>query len=109
MIACSVFWSAGLRDGELRVEVEASGVLHVVSLSENGDLTVDGPVGLTRIHVENGHVSVSDSDCRDKICVAMGAISRPTAWIACLPNRVFVRVAAVGDSSDKEAVDDVAF
>ena len=108
LVVASVFWSAGGRNGELRVEIEASGLRHVMPLSRNGDLIVEGPVGETHVHVEDGRASVSDSDCRDKICVAMGEISRTTGWIACLPNRVFVRIVAVGDE-DGEAVDAGAF
>ena len=108
LVAASVFWSAGSRNGELRVEVEASGIHHLMPLSRDGELVVEGPVGETRIHVHDGRASVPDSDCRDKICVAMGEISRTTGWIACLPNRVFVRIVAVGDE-DEEAVDAGAF
>ena len=52
---------------------------------------------------------LTESDCRDEVCVAMGEISRPTGWIACLPNRVFVRIVAVGEDEDGEAVDAGAF
>lgn len=108
LVAASVLWSAGSRNGELRVEIEASGIRHVMPLTRDDELVVDGPVGSTYVLVRENRASVTDSDCRDKICVSMGEISRTTGWIACLPNRVFVRIVAVGEE-DEEAVDAGAF
>ncbi len=109
MVAFSIPWSAGNRSGTLRVEVEASGVLNVMPLSEDGDLVVQGPVGETHIQVRDGAVAITESDCPNKICITMGAISRPSGWVACLPNRVFVRIVAVGEEKNGEAVDATAF
>lgn len=109
LVTGSVFWSAGNSDGELRVEVEASGILHVMPLTSNGEMIVKGPVGETHIHVENAEVFISQSDCRDELCVSMGRISDPSAWIACLPNRVFVRIVAGEEASFDREVDTGAF
>lgn len=110
VVAGSAFWSSAGRDGELRAEIEASGELYIMPLSRDGYLDLEGPVGTTRVEVSGGEVFISDSDCRDKICIAMGHVSGPSGWIACLPNRVFVRVIAVDpDSSAGEEVDSGAF
>ena len=95
LVAGSVFWSSAGREGELRAEIEASGELFIMPLSRDGYLDLEGPVGITRVEVSEGEVFISDSDCRDKICIAMGHVSSPSGWIACLPNRVFVNVIAV--------------
>ncbi|MCK5250144.1 MAG: NusG domain II-containing protein, partial [Spirochaetaceae bacterium] len=106
----SVFWSSAGRNGELRAEIEASGELYIMPLSRDGYLDLEGPVGNTRVEVSDGEVFISDSDCRDKICIAMGHVSSPSGWIACLPNRVFVRVIAMdSDSYPGEEVDSGAF
>jgi hypothetical protein len=40
----------------------------------------------------------------------MGKVSTPSGWVACLPNRVFVRVIAVDPGNSKAAeVDTGAF
>ena len=104
VVIASVFWSSAGRGGDLRVEIEASGVLHVMPLSTDGTLVLDGPVGETWVEVADGAVSVTHSDCRDKICIAMGSVSKPSGWLACLPNRVFIRVVAVGGSSADDEV-----
>lgn len=106
----SIFWSAVGREGELRVEIEAFGEHFVLPLAQDGSLLLDGPIGQTRVEVKSGAVSISDSDCRDKLCVAMGQIASPSAWVACLPNRVFVRLATVASEDvQSSGVDSVAF
>lgn len=110
VVVLSVLWSTTGKDGELRAEIEASGTLYLMPLSRDGSLEVQGPVGDTVIDVLNGEVFISHSDCRDKICIAMGHVSTPSGWLACLPNRVFVIVNAVSaDGSAGSEVDSGAF
>ena len=102
--------SAAGKDGELRAEIEASGILYIIPLSRDGSLDIEGPVGQTRVEVLDGEVFISDSDCRDKICIVMGHVSSPSGWVACLPNRVFVIVKAVDpDGAAGTGVDSSAF
>ncbi len=103
VVSASVFWSSAGREGELRGEVEASGEVYIMPLTQNGSLVLEGPVGETRVEVADGEIFITDSDCRDKICIAMGRISGHSGWIACLPNRVFVRVVAVNPEVDAGA------
>lgn len=72
----------------------------IEALDQTADLKVTGPLGTTLIHVEKGEVRISDSPCKNKLCIAMGAISRNRQWIACLPNNVFVRIQ--GGSAEDE-------
>ncbi len=109
LVVGSVFWSTGNKDGELRVEIEASGVLHLMPLTSDGALVLEGPVGETHVHVANGEVFISQSDCADELCVAMGHISGASDWIACLPNRVFVRIVAADGGIVDGEVDTGAF
>jgi len=107
-VAASVLWSSSGGSGEARAEVEASGQVYIMPLSRDDVLLVRGPVGDTRVEVAGGEIFISDSDCRDKICVAMGPVSSTSSWVACLPNRVFVRVIS-GYSEDVPEVDSGAF
>lgn len=94
----------------MRVEIEASDESFILPLSEDGSLILDGPVGKTRVEVRDGAVFISDSNCRDKLCVKMGQISNASAWVACLPNRIFVRlVTAVPEDAQSQEVDSVVF
>ena len=59
----------------------------------------------TIVVISGGKAFVEDSPCPDKLCVHMPAISKPGQWIACMPNRVFLRVRG----SDAQKIDDVSY
>lgn len=83
-------WSA--KSAARDVVIEASGARWIYPLEADREVRVPGPLGDTRIVIQGGKAYVQDSPCPDKLCVHMPAISQPGQWIACLPNRVFVRV-----------------
>ena len=78
----------------------------IESLDEHTDIEVSGPLGTTVVHIENGAASIIDSPCKNKLCIAMGAISKNRQWVACLPNNVFVRIQG---GSGKDGVDAASF
>jgi len=84
---------------EQMVYVQGVEGMWVYPLDKNASLTVNGPIGETEVVIENGSARVVSSPCHQQICVSSGAISRPGSWIACLPNRVFVRIEAEKDDA----------
>lgn len=52
--------------------------------------------------VQDGAVSVSESSCKDRICVRTGAVSHKGEAVICVPNRVAVTVE--GSESDLDVV-----
>ncbi len=56
------------------------------------NLTVRGPLGETTIAIQGGKVWVVFSPCPDKTCIKMGKIPDNGGFIACVPNRVTIRV-----------------
>lgn len=66
---------------------------------------VEGPLGATVVEISGGKTHIEASPCPNQTCVASGSISLPGQWIACLPNKVFVRVEgrAQDDSIDAGA------
>lgn len=94
-LAALVAWplaaaSAGDSAGSLRVSGPSG--TSVVSLDEDTVLTVAGEVGDVVVVVESGAVRVAESACADHVCVKTGSVSAAGAVIACVPNRVVVRV-----------------
>ncbi|MCX7949534.1 MAG: NusG domain II-containing protein [Treponemataceae bacterium] len=88
------FWVVyeGAQDN-LQVVIEASGSRWVYPLSSIQHLAIPGPLGTTFVEIHQGEAYISDSPCPDKLCVAMGKLKKAGDWAACLPNRVFVRIA----------------
>ena len=63
-------------------------------------LDVPGVNGITRVHLQDGRVCVVESACPDKICVQTGWISNSARPIACLPNRVIIKIIDADDDGD---------
>jgi hypothetical protein len=100
----SVYAYAG-RSTAGEVVIEASGAQWIYPLNVDRTESVQGPIGATIVVIKSGRAFVEDSPCPDKLCVHMPAISQPGQWIACLPNRVFVRVKGTSDAQ----VDDLSY
>ena len=79
-------------EGKEMVHIEAAGRSWVYPKDAEIDLEIPGPLGVTHVHIRGGAAWVSESPCTEKICISMGPIDQTGPWIACLPNRVFLRV-----------------
>ena len=83
------------------VIIEASGQQWIYPLRQDRQdrqVTVPGPLGEELIAIKDGKAFVEESPCPNKICIQQGQISKPGQWIACLPNKVFIRIS--GNSGD---------
>jgi len=97
------------RSGPARsVEIRSDDGEFVYPLNEDRVLHIHGPLGESHIVIEDGTVRFEDSPCRDKICVAAGALGTSGEWTACLPNRVFITVTG-GTDRNENGVDATAF
>ena len=73
-------------DGECIREIDLSRVTEPYSFS------VESPYGVNEVRVEPGRISVTDSDCPDRICISTGWVSRAGMPIVCLPHRLVIRI-----------------
>lgn len=48
--------------------------------------------GYNKIKVSDGSIGITDADCKDKICVKTGFISKPGQSIICLPHKLMIEV-----------------
>lgn len=76
------------RSGENFIVYASGEVYGTYSLLTDRILTVNG----VEIHVEKGKVFVSDSPCKDKVCVKSGKINKGS--IACLPQKVVIVISS---------------
>jgi hypothetical protein len=89
-VFASAVWGHGNRGAS--VQIVSAKATEVYPLDVDRTIPVDGPLGTTVVVIENGAARVVDSPCRDKTCMHMGRIDAAGGRIACIPNRVFVRV-----------------
>lgn len=74
------------------------------SLREDRSIPVFSNGHSLTVVIENGAVSVTESDCPDGVCVDSGTISRTGQAIVCVPAKVTVRV----DGSRSDQADIIA-
>ena len=82
--------SAG--EESLEISIQSEGKEWLYPLDASTSQSFSGPVGKTVVEIGNGQVFVSESDCKEQICVQSGSIHDYGQWIACLPNRVFIAI-----------------
>lgn len=70
-----------------------------VPLSSDADYHIAGAVSEVIVRVSGGSVCVVDSGCPGQTCVHTGGISAAGEVIACVPNRVVVRIG--GERADE--------
>jgi hypothetical protein len=83
-----------------RVLVEGEGRRWEFPLDAAETIRVAGPLGDTVVELRGSRARVISSPCANQICTAAGGIRRHGQWIACLPNKVMVRVEAGGGEID---------
>ena len=92
LVGASFMLPFGRRPGS-RVVVEADNrTVFTAPLDENRRFAVEGPLGSTQMAIENGAVRVINSPCPQKICIGLGAARRTGDLLACVPNRIVVRI-----------------
>lgn len=85
-----VFGSSG--SGTVAVVVSSGKDEWVFPLDSGRTVEIPGYMGVTEIAVSPGGVQVLDSPCQNKLCMSSGIINSPGEFIACVPNRVFIRI-----------------
>lgn len=81
-----------VQSDSLEILIEAGDKEWIYPIDSQISQVFEGPVGETTVDISSGIVSVTESDCSEKICVQSGSIHSGGQWIACMPNRVFVTI-----------------
>ncbi|MGC8659213.1 MAG: NusG domain II-containing protein [Desulfomonilaceae bacterium] len=66
------------------------------SLSHDRLVSVNGPLGETKVQIQAGKVRILNSPCPNHYCVRMGAVSAGGSALVCVPNRIIVRIGRDG-------------
>lgn len=73
------------------IEVDQK-VVYRIPLSSNRVIHVQGRLGTTDVEISDGRARILHSPCKNKICIKSGYIRYADRLLACIPNRVVVRV-----------------
>ncbi len=73
------------------------------SLNHDRVISVKGPLGETKVQIENGKVRIPSSPCPNHYCVKMGEICSCGSTLLCVPNQVVVRVGG-NESQNLDAI-----
>lgn len=74
-----------------------------ISLGQDGEYSFP-EAGNMVFTVRDGKISVTESNCHDKICMRTGSISRAGEAIICVPNRTAVTVESGSEESGVDVV-----
>lgn len=76
-----------------RVLVDSGGkTVFTADLQQDQRLELKGPLGTTVLQIAAGAVQVISSPCPQKICIGLGKAHHAGDLLACVPNRVVIRI-----------------
>ena len=85
------------------VEIEVKGKLYKklpLDNSRDEKIQIDTDLGSNTVEIVNGKVRILDADCRDKICIQDGSISKPGDILVCLPHKVVISIKGQNTETD---------
>jgi hypothetical protein len=93
----------------LHLLVQTPSGQYIYPLDKDTEFSVQGENGKTCIRIKDNSAAILDSECPNKTCVTSGKIKKYGEWIACIPNRVLIRIEKASSKSDKNNLDAVSF
>lgn len=91
--------SSGKHSQPLVLKIRISGELYgTYDLNQNQTIRIQNPYGSNTLSIQSGTVSMTESDCRNQICVQTGPIEAPGQMIVCLPHELIAEITAFSDS-----------
>ena len=67
--------------------------IDLTKVRESRDLVIETAYGSNTVHLEPGEISVTQADCPDRICVAMGTLTTDGGMpIICMPHRLMIEI-----------------
>lgn len=101
LLACSlagVGWVAAMPEGSRVLVTCGEELCFTAPLNEDRTVMIDGPLGSTQLVIDDQGARITHSPCPRKICIGMGPARNTADLLACVPNRILVRI----DSPDGE-------
>lgn len=68
------------------------------------EFKINSKYGKNIVVLDKGFVYMEESDCKDKICIKKGKISKTGDSIICLPNRLIVKIVSYDSTNELDSV-----
>ena len=97
MAMTGIGWIATSPVGSRVIVTSENETCFVAGLDEKHQVDLDGPLGKTRLVIDEKGAYVTGSPCPRKVCISMGPAQYSGDLLACIPNRIMVRIENTGD------------
>lgn len=87
-----LLWLFAAPPGRRVVVSDGERVVYVARLEQPATVDLAGPLGTTRLVIDEAGARITAAPCPLKICMGMGPARRSGDLIACVPNRILVRI-----------------
>ena len=87
-----MYWGIDFSKGNLVVIEVNQNEAARLALTTDQKKEVKGPLGITEVEIKKGQVRIVKSPCKNKVCIKSGYIRYADRLVACIPNRVVVRI-----------------
>ena len=87
-----IAWVVAAPPGRRVVAGDGERVLFVAFLDQPCEVELAGPLGPTRLMIDQQGARITASPCALKVCMGMGPARHPGDLLVCLPNRILVQV-----------------
>ena len=107
MVGYLMFYLVYRADAPLTAEISVNGtIVNTIDLynpTPNQFINISGPLGTSVAEVKPGAIRMQFSPCPDRICMETGWIDQPGQVIACVPNKIIIKI-----NPDKNSVDAIS-
>lgn len=79
-------------------------VEYEVDLKKDQIIDLDEFTPPVQVQVQNNAIRITQNDCAQKICIKMGAISKPGQTIVCVPKKILIFIPVGNDTRRIEAI-----
>ena len=98
VVLFATLWLGG-HATKLRIR-QGDHVYATLSLAQQRTLEIHGPLGISRIVIDNGRVRFERSPCTNQYCVHQGWLSHAGEVAICLPNQISLELLGVKKAYD---------
>jgi hypothetical protein len=87
-----IAWVATAPEGTQVVVTSGGQICFTAPLDQPYSVDLDGPLGKTRLVIDDQGARITNSPCPRKICISMGVARQTGDLLACVPNRILVSI-----------------